>query len=87
MGSSPILLQHLRRCISEIGQHAAKTKGSLHSCCCQGAVPVFLLSEDWNPRGLEDGDLHQSAVGLYRLAVVKGNHKQLAETREYSGDA
>lgn len=73
-------------CISEIGQQAAQRKGSLHSCRCCRAVPVLLLSEDWNPRRLEDGDLHQSAVRLDRLAVVEGNHKQLAKTREYTGD-
>lgn len=64
--------------------YAAQTTGSCRGCCWP--VPVFLLSEDWNPRWLKDCDLHQSAVGLDRFAVVKGNHKQLPGTREYTGD-
>lgn len=44
-------------------------------CAC--TLPVLLLSEDWNDRRLEDGDLHQSCVLLGGLAVIVGYHQQL----------
>lgn len=49
---------------------------------CRDDQPVLLLGEDGDPRGLEDSDLHQSAVGLHRFAVVKGDDKQLRHRRE-----
>lgn len=44
---------------------------------CAFALPVLFLSEDWNDRWLEDGDLHQSFVLLGGLAVIVGHHQQL----------
>lgn len=54
---------------------------------CRDDQPVLLLGEDGDPRGLEDSDLHQSAVGLHRFAVVKGDDKQLRHRREEADEA
>lgn len=54
---------------------------------CRDDQPVLLLGEDGDPRGLEDCDLHQSAVGLHRFAVVKGDDKQLRHRREEADEA
>lgn len=54
---------------------------------CRDDQPVLLLGEDGDPRGLEDSDLHQSAVGLHRFAVVKGDDKQLRRRREEADEA
>lgn len=53
----------------------------------RGDRPVLLLGEDGDSGGLEDSDFHQSAVGLHRLAVVKGHHKQLRHRREKANEA
>lgn len=53
----------------------------------RGDQPVLLLGEDGDPRRLEDSDLHQSAVGLHRFAVVKGDDKQLQHRREAVDEA
>lgn len=56
--------------------------GSEWQNAAEGDKPVFLLGEDGNSRGLKDSDLHHSAVGLHRFAVIKGDDKQLHHRRE-----
>lgn len=53
----------------------------------RGDQPVLLLGEDRDPRGLEDSDLHQGAVGLHRFTVVKGDDKQLRHRRGEADEA
>lgn len=54
---------------------------------CKGDRPVLLLGEDRDSGGLEDSDLHQSAVGFHRFAVIKGHYKQLRHRREEANEA
>lgn len=53
---------------------------------CRGDKPVLLLGEDGDSRGLDDSDLHQSAVGLHRFAVIKSDNKQLRQRREEANE-
>lgn len=47
----------------------------VYVCVC--TLPVLLLSEDWDDRRLEHGDLHQSRALLGGLPVIVGHHQQL----------
>lgn len=52
------------------------------STACRGDLLILFLGEDWDARRLKDGDLHQSTVGLHRLPIVIGYHKQLQWARQ-----
>lgn len=62
---------------------------SWHICLClkvlwAGGLPVLLLSENGNGRGLQDGNFHQSLIGLHRLPVIISNNRQLQGERRKS---